>query len=90
VRLSWISVADKPGYNKGGKGVASEEKLWVVKLRQSRHLCGLNLVNLILNNSFCQRMCQSGMWNINLHLLDGSFDPPLQRCLRVSNVNVDK
>jgi len=29
----WISVADKPGGDKGGKGVAPEEKLRIIKLR---------------------------------------------------------
>jgi hypothetical protein len=32
-------------------------------------------------------MRQSGTGNINLHLFDGSFNPPLQRRLKVSNVN---
>lgn len=58
VCLSWIGVADKPGYDKGRESVAPEEKLWIIELRQSCHLRGLNLVNLILNSSFCQRFCQ--------------------------------
>ena len=48
--LSRISVADKPDRDKGSESVAPEEELWVIKLRQSRHLRGLNLVNIILNN----------------------------------------
>ena len=57
VCLSWIGVADKPGYDKGRESVAPEEKLGIIKLRQSCHLGGLNLVNLILNIRFCQRQC---------------------------------
>jgi hypothetical protein len=30
VCLSWISVADKPGYDKGRESVAPEEKLWII------------------------------------------------------------
>ena len=33
MRLSWISITDKPGGGKGGESVVPEEKLWVVKLR---------------------------------------------------------
>lgn len=56
--LLWISVADKPGGDKGGEGVASEEELWVIKLCYSCHLCCLKLVNLVLKSFSCQRVHQ--------------------------------
>ena len=33
MRIFWISVADKPGGDKGSESVAPEEKLWIIKLR---------------------------------------------------------
>jgi len=77
--LLWISVADKPGGDKGGESVASEEKLWVIKLRYSCHLCCLKLVNFVLNSSSVSVCIKSGAWDVNLHLFNCSFNPRLQR-----------
>lgn len=74
--LSWISVADKPGYDKGRESVAPEEKLWVIKLRQSCHLRGLNLVNFILNSRFCLRVSYSGLWNVTFICLMAASTRP--------------
>jgi hypothetical protein len=92
MRLLGIYIADKPRRDKRGEGVVPKEKLWIIELRQACHLRCLDPLDLILNSHFGFGQCMyvlSGVY-VNLHLLDGTLNPCLERCLGVSDINKER